>query len=47
MKLYCKNCQYSFDAENMPLACPLCGEENKVQKQQSAEELVKNLGNNL
>jgi len=43
MKLYCKNCQYSFDSENVPLACPFCGEENKVARQKSAEELIEDL----
>jgi predicted RNA-binding Zn-ribbon protein involved in translation (DUF1610 family) len=44
MKLYCKNCQYSLDTENVPLACPFCG-ENKIERQKSAEELIEDLEN--
>jgi Zn finger protein HypA/HybF involved in hydrogenase expression len=39
MKIYCKNCQHSFNAEKMPLKCPLCG-EGKIEKEKSVEELL-------
>ena len=42
-KFRCKKCNYVFKREFAPKICPNCGEEEKIEKEQSADELLKDI----
>lgn len=39
----CKHCSYRFEREKELDTCPYCGEDGSVIKEQTADELLKNL----
>ena len=46
VKFVCKNCNYRFDSEDA-FECPYCGQEESIEKEQSAGELLQEINDIL
>ena len=42
VKFVCKGCNYRFDSETA-FECPYCGQEESIEKEQSAGELLQDV----
>tara|TARA_Y100000310_G_scaffold338921_1_gene429965 strand:- start:12819 stop:12968 length:150 start_codon:yes stop_codon:yes gene_type:complete len=46
VKFVCKSCNYRFEREDA-FDCPYCGNEEAIEKEQSAGELLQEIGDIL